>query len=150
MRPQARHEHLHLRDPTHRREPLREERLGVLVQRGQRHRRRGQRQEQNRRVRRIGLVVRGWLDAGRQLAQRLRDRRLHVLRGVVDVARQRKGQRDVRAAERARRRHRVDAGDRRELLLERRRDRRGHGLRARARQSGGHRDRRDSRRSADR
>ena len=63
----------------------------------------------------------------------LRDRRLHVLRGGVDVAVERELHRDLRLPEARRRRHVVDAGDRRELLLERRRDRRRHRLRARAR-----------------
>ncbi len=56
----------------------------------------------------------------------------------------------LRRAQAAGRGHRVDAGDRRELLLERRGHRRGHRLGARAGQVGAHRDRRDSRRSAGR
>src|SRR5262249_21413032 len=42
---------------------------------------------------------------------------------------------DVGGAQARRRRHVVDAGDRRELFLERRRDRGGHGLRTRARKA---------------
>ena len=68
----------------------------------------------------------------RQLPQRLGDRGLHVLRGGVDVAVERELQRDRRRAEARRRRHVVDAGDRRELLLERRGHRGRHRLRARA------------------
>ena len=68
--------------------------------------------------------------SGRQLPRGARDHRLHVLRGGVDVAVQIELQRDVRAALRVARADRRDAGNRRELLLERRRDRRRHRLRA--------------------
>src|SRR3989449_9157059 len=51
--------------------------------------------------------------------------------------------RDLREAERARRGHRVDARDRGELLLERRRHGGGHRLGARARKRGGDLDRRE-------
>src|SRR6185312_16809504 len=108
----------------------------------QRHRGRRQREEQDRRVGGIRLVVRRRLHAGRELPQRLRDRGLHVGGGGVDVAGEGERQRDVRAAQRTRRRHRVDARNRRELLLERGRDRRRHRLRARAGQTGGNGDRR--------
>src|SRR6185295_17705581 len=77
------------------------------------------------------------LNAGRELSQRFGDRGLHILRGRIDLPRQRKLERDVGAAQGARRRHRVDPGDRRELFLERRRDCRGHRLRARTGQARG-------------
>ena len=72
---------------------------------------------------------------GRQLRRGARDRRLHVLRRAVNVAAQIELQGDLRAAERAGRGHRVDAGNRRELLFQRRRDGRGHGVGVRAGQS---------------
>ena len=128
-------EDLDLGDPAHRRQPLREERLGVFVELRERQRRRRQRQIEDRRVGGVRLVVRRRLDAGRQLPERLGNRGLHVLRRAIDVPGQRELQRDVRPTERAARRHRVEAGDRRELLLERRRDRGRHRLRTRARQS---------------
>ena len=69
-----------------------------------------------------------WYDGGDGISggscrAALRDHRLHVLGGGVDVAVEVELERDVRAAERAGGGHRVEAGDRRELLLERRRDR---------------------------
>ena len=102
-----------------------------------------QREREDRRVGGIRLLVRRRDDALRQLPQRLRDRRLHVLRGRVDVPVERELDDDLRLPEARRRRHVVDAGDRRELLLERRRDRRRHRLRARAGQRRAHRDRRE-------
>ncbi len=129
----------HLRHATHHRESLRQRRLAELVERRQRHFVRRQRQRQDRRVGGIRLLIRRRDDALRQAADRLRDRRLHVLRGRVDVPVERELHDDLRLPEARRRRHVVDAGDRRERLLERRRDRCGHRLRARARQRGAHR-----------
>ena len=91
----------------------------------------------------FALLVRRRDDPLRQLAQRLRDRRLHVLRGGVDVAVERELHDDLRLPEARRRRHVVDAGDRRERFLERRRDRRRHRLRRGARSVARHRDRRE-------
>ncbi len=136
--------------PDDHRDALRHHRLAVLVELRQRHQRRAERVVQDRLVRRVHLLVRRRNDARRQVAQRLGDLRLHVLRGAVDVALERELDRDRRRPEAARRRHVVDARDRRELLLERRRDRRRHRLRARARQARVHRERRDSPRSAGR
>ena len=62
----------------------------------------------------------------RQQRHRGGDRRLHVGDRAVDVAVQIERQRDVRVAGAAARRHLVDAGNRRELPLERARDRRRH------------------------
>ena len=85
------------------------------------------------RVGRVHLAVgrrRGHLDGKRAL--RAQQRRLHVHRGLVDVAVLVELERDLRVAERRGRGDHVHARDRGELLLERRRDRRGHVLRARA------------------
>ena len=64
---------------------------------------------------------------------RRRDRRLHVLRGRVDIALEVELNGDRRRAERAERRHLRDAGDLPDLTFERRRDRRSHSVRAGAR-----------------
>ena len=53
---------------------------------------------EDRRVGRVHLLVGRRHDVLRQLAQRLRDRRLHVLRGGVDVAVERELERDLGAA----------------------------------------------------
>ena len=75
------------------------------------------------------------IPAGKQRHHR-RDRRLDVDGGAVDVAVQIELQRHVRAARRARRGHLVDAGDRRELALERARHGRRHRRRVAAGQAG--------------
>ena len=93
---------LHLCHATHGREALGEECFGVLVERRQRHRRRRQREIEDRRIGGVHLLVGRRLNARRQLAQCLGNRGLHVLRGRIDVARQRELQRDVGTAERAR------------------------------------------------
>jgi hypothetical protein len=54
--------------------------------------------------------------------------RLNVECGAVDVAGQIELHRDLGDAQTARRHHRIEAGDGRELTLERGRDRGGHGL----------------------
>ncbi len=66
----------------------------------------------------------------RQQARGLRDRGLHVHRGAIERPVEVELERDLRGPERVHRRHRLQAGDRRELVLERRRHRRGHRLRA--------------------
>ena len=89
--------------------------------------------DHDRRVGRIDLMVgRVLAQAGRQVDARGVDRRLHVAGGAVDVAIEAKLQRDAGRAERALRRHLVDVGDLAEVALERRRDRRRHGVGARA------------------
>ena len=96
-------------------------------------------EEHHRLIARIHFLVRrrrGHLR--RQLPRRLRDHRLHVLRGRIDVAAQIELQRDVGAALRAGRVDRLQPGNRGELLLERQRDRRGHRIGARAGQRGAH------------
>ena len=80
-------EHLHLRDAVDRRDALREIGLGVLVDRRERQRRRGEREEEHREsagftLRKdggVGIVAGSWRAAD-AIAE------LHVLRGGVDVA----------------------------------------------------------------
>ena len=129
-------EDLHLGHAADRGDALRQDGLGVLVHRVQRQRRRAQRQIQDRLVGRVHLLVRGRRrHARRQLGRGGGDGRLHVLGGGVDVALEAELHGDLGEAERARRRHRVDARDGRELPLERRRHRRRHGVGARAGQA---------------
>ena len=89
---------------------------------------------------------------GRQQRHHRGDRGLHVDRGAVDVAVEIELQRDVGAARAARRGHRVEAGDGRELALERAGDRRRHRAGIAARQAGADVERRvvDLRQIADR
>ena len=77
---------------------------------------------------------------GGKLAASLRDGRLHIERGAIETAAQIELDGDAGLAEGVRRGHRVDAGDGGELFFERRGDRRGHRLRARAGQRGVHLD----------
>ena len=87
---------LHLRDAADHRHALREHGLGVLVDLRQRQRRRAERQEEDRLVGRVDLLERRRRrHARRQLPRRRGDRRLHVLRGGVDVAVEIELQRDV-------------------------------------------------------
>ena len=125
--------YLHLRNATDGRYLLSEQVLRVLGNGRRRQRRRRQYDIHNRRVGRVHLALGRWRRHRRgQRARRGGDRRLHVLRGGVDVAVERELQRDGRQAVRGDRGHRVDAGNRRELLLQRRSDRRGHRVRVRA------------------
>ena len=81
----GRAEQLHLRDAADHRDAL-ADRLGVLVDRRERQRRRSQRQEDHRLIAGIDLLVRRRRrHLRRQLPRRPRDHRLHVLRGGVDV-----------------------------------------------------------------
>ena len=92
-----------------------------------------------------GFTLRNEGGAGmprRQQRHRRGDRRLHVDGGAVDVPVQVELHHDVAAAGGARRGHLVDAGNGRELPLERARDRRGHRARIAARQIGADEDRR--------
>jgi hypothetical protein len=78
---------------------LRQHRFRVAVHLRQRQGLRGQGEEQHREIGRIALVVRRRRrHAFRQAARRARDRRLHVLRGGVDVAIEIEGQRDARVS----------------------------------------------------
>ncbi len=136
--------HLDLRDARDRREALRDERLGDLVDRRERHRRRREDEVEDGLVGRVDLLERRRRrHARRKLAGGRGDRRLDVLGGRVDVAVERELERDLRRPLRARRVDRVEARDRRELPLEGRRDRGGHRLGARAREARRHLDRRE-------
>ena len=121
-------------DAFHRRQLLREDRVGVVVDPVDRHRVGMDRIDQHRAVRRVGLAV------GRRAGQVLRQqpgggvyRLLHVLRGGVDVALEIELQGDHRRSDAARRGHLGEAGKRGKLLFERGRDRGRHGFRAGAR-----------------
>ena len=91
------------------------------------------RQGEDRRVGGVDSCCRSAGSAGRAAGQFDGgvDRRLHVLLGDVDVAVERELQRDVRAAEGARRGHLRQPGHLAELPLERRGHGRGHRLGAR-------------------
>ncbi|MFO0669250.1 MAG: hypothetical protein U0235_06410 [Polyangiaceae bacterium] len=93
----------------------------------------GQRQNDGRSVGRVHLPIVGpQRKVRRQLGPRRGDGGLDVAGRGVDVAVEIELERDRRRAERARRRDLGHAGDATEAPLERGRDRRGHGLRARA------------------
>ncbi len=120
--------------------------LGVdgVADRGQRQRLRGCRQQHDRRVRRVDLAIgrrRG--EALRQLAAGGVDGSLDVVGGAVDRAVEVELDGDRCRAEIARRGHLRDAGDLRELALQRLRDRGRHCLRAAARERRGDLDGRE-------
>ena len=126
-----------LRDAGDLADLLRELGIDAVADGGQRQRVRGGRQQQDRRVRRIDLAIgrrRG--EVFRQLAAGGVDRRLHVVGGGIDRAVEIELDGDRRGAEIARRRHLRDAGNLRELTLQRLRHRGRHGLRAAAGQGG--------------
>ena len=103
--------------------------------------RRGQRDDHDRRIGRIDLVIgRIGAKARRQVGARGVDRRLDVARSAVDVAIEAELQRDARVAERARRGHFRDVGDLAQMFLERRGDAGGHCVRVRAGHRRLHRD----------
>ena len=105
---------------------------------------RSQSEDQDRRVRRVRLPVRGQArQVRRELTGRRGDRRLDVPRGAVDVARQVELERDRRGAQEADGRHLRNAGDAPELTLERRGDGGRHRLGARAGQTRDDGDRRE-------
>ena len=116
------------------RDLLRDPRVGQVLELRQRQRLRGERQREDRRVRRIDLVVdRRGRQVGRQEIAGRVDRRLHFLLGDVERELEGELQRDHRGAAGARRRHLVQPRHLAELALERRRDRRGHHVGTRAR-----------------
>ncbi len=131
-------------DAFHSRELLGDDRVGIIVDAVDRHRVGMDRIDQHRPVGRVRLAV---CRRTRQvLGQQARcgvDRLLHVLRRAVDVALQIELQRDQRRADAAGRGHLGQARQRGELLLERRRHRRGHRVRAGARVVDRYRDRRE-------
>ena len=125
------------------RDLLRDPGVGEILELRQRQCRRRERERHDRRVGRVDLVVdRRARQVGRQERGRRVDRRLHFLLGDVEWKREAELQRDHRCAARARRRHLVQARHLAELALERRRDRRGHHVRAGARIERHHLDRR--------
>ena len=124
-------EHLHLRDAGDLRDPLRDARFGVLVERPGRQRRRRDDEIEDRLIGRVDLGEdRRRRHALREQPRRLRDRALHVDRGAVEAPVERELERDLRRAERVHRGHRLEPGDGRELILERRGDRGAHRFRA--------------------
>ena len=129
--------HHHLGHAADHRDALRHEGFGKFVHLGERLRLRAQRQVQNRLVSRVHFRERG--RAGhvlRQLRGSLRDGRLHVLGGRVEIALQVKLQRDLRGAKNVRRHHRVQALNGRKLPLQRSGYRGSHRLGTRAGQIG--------------
>jgi hypothetical protein len=129
--------HLHLRHAADHRDPRRDHVLRVIVEHRHRQRARRQVQRDDRLIVRIVLAERRRRRHARgQQRHHRRDRRLHVDGGAVDVAIEIELQRDVGAAGAAARHHRVEARDRRELPLERARDRRGHRARIAAGEAG--------------
>lgn len=119
------------RDAVHRRQLLRQVRVGVVVDLVDRHRIGMDRVDQHRAIGRIGLSVgRGvWQVLGQEAAGGV-DRGLHILRCGIDVSLEIELQSDRQRPDAARRGHLVERRDRGELLLERCRDRRGHRVRA--------------------
>ena len=108
---------------------LRELRVDGITDRGQRQRLGCRRQQQDRRIRRIDLAIgrrRGKIF--RQLAAGGIDGALHIVGGAIDTAVEVELDRDRRCPEIARRGHLGDAGNLRELPLERLRHRGGHGF----------------------
>ena len=117
-------EHLDLGDAIDGRDALGEHRLGPFVDFGERLGGGTERKEENGVVGGVALPERGRVGhVARQPALHGSDGGLHVLRGAVDIAVEVELKRDRGAPQRAGRRHRVDAGNAGELLLERRRDR---------------------------
>ncbi len=113
---------------------LRHARFRQLFHFRQRHRVRRNGQRQNRRVGGIRLAVnRRNREIGGKKSGGCIDGGLHFLLGDIDAEIERKLQRDQRTAKRTDRRHLRQSGHLAELLLERRRDRRRHYLRACAR-----------------
>ncbi len=94
--------------------------LGVIVDLRQRQLIRRDRKHEDGGVRRVDLAVSRWRrKIGRQLPASGVDRRLHVLRGAVDVAREIELDGDSAVPERAARRHFRDAGNLSELAFQR-------------------------------
>ncbi len=124
-------EDVDLRDAVEHRQPLGDRLLRVLVDHRQRQRGRPQDEEDDRLVARVRLLIRGRRrHLRRQRARRPPDHRLDVLRGRVDVPAEVELQRDVGRALLADRIDVGQAGNARELLLERQRHRRRHRFRA--------------------
>ncbi len=126
-----------LADAVDLRQFLRHHRVGVVVDLAGGQRLAGQRQRHHRRLGRVALVMTRRI--GQVLGKLVRrgvDRRLDVASGRVDAAVERELHADTGVAEPARRGELRYLGDLAELAFERRRHRRGHGLRAGAGQRG--------------
>jgi hypothetical protein len=126
-----------LRDAGDLADLLRELGIDRIADGSQRQRVRCRRQQQDRGVRRVDLAIgrrRG--QVFRQLAAGGVDRGLHVVGGAVDRTVEIELDGDRRGAEIAGRRHLCDAGNLRELTLQRLRHRGCHGLRTAAGQGG--------------
>ena len=131
----------HFADAVDLRQLLRQHGRGGVVELASSHGVGGQRQDQDRRIGRIDLLVsRIGPQARRQVGARGVNRRLDVARRAVDVAVEAELEVDAHRADRARRRHLGDVGDLPEMALKRRRDRRGDDFRASAGQLRLHRD----------
>ena len=133
-----------LGDALHRRQLLRQDRVGVIVDLVDRQCIGVDGVDQDGTIRGVGLPV------GRRVRQVFReetgggvDRGLDVLRRTVDVALEIELQRDRERAGAARRGHLLESRYRRKLLLERRRNCRCHGVRAGARVIDRHHDGRE-------
>ena len=114
-----RSEYAHLRHSRHHGNALGHHGFGVFIEGIERQSRRGQGQIDYRLVCGIDLPERGRCGHPRGKQRRgIRNGRLHVLRGSIQVAAQVELKRDSRAAERVRRGHGIEAGDRGELALE--------------------------------
>ena len=127
----------HLADAGHLAQALLQDVGRGVVEAALAQRVRGEGQHQDRRIGGIDLAI---LRVGRQIARHVHargiDGGLHVARRPVDAARQVELQRDARIADRARRGHLGDAGDRAERPFERRREAGGDRFRRGARQAG--------------
>ncbi len=129
---------LDLRDAGNRRDALRKSRFRIFVQRPWRNGARHERQEQEWLVGWINLAeIRRTRHPRRQQRRRLRDRRLNIQRGAVQVTAQVELQRDLCTSNRVCRGHRVQSRNRRELAFERRRDGGRHRVRICSRQACG-------------
>ena len=118
--------------------------IGEIAHRAQRNRLRGQRERQDRRIRRVHFCIGRWIrQIFRQDAGGGVDGGLHVLCGTVDIAIEIELQRNLADAERARRVHRRQRRDLPKLALQRRRDQRGDHVGAGARQLRRHLDGRE-------
>ena len=121
--------HRDVADAGHLGQPLRHHGVGQIAEAAQVDGLRGERQRDDRRVGRVHLRIERRVG---QVARQRRaggvDRRLHVLRGGVDVAVEIELQRDLADAERTRRGHRLQRRDLAELALQRRGDQRGDGV----------------------
>ena len=131
--------HHHLRHPVHHGDVLRDGGLGGLVDVGQLHRRRTQRQIQDGRIGRIYfLESRRRRHLGRQLPPGGGDGCLDVQGGAIEVAAKVELNGDAGLPEGIRRRHRINAGDGGELFFQRGGHRRSHGVGTCARKRSAH------------